>query len=102
MSRLIWLGFFPCMLSVTDNFEICAKFVMLTLFTLTMLNLDISCFENSADPDQLASDRSQLIRIHTVFHSTCIYMQIAGILRVDWVKAWGRIVERDHIQHDNG
>ena len=30
--------------------------------TLTMLNQDISCFENSYDPDQLT-------RIHTVFHS---------------------------------
>ena len=37
--------------------------------TLFMLTLDLSHFENSVDPDQLASKRSQLIRIHTVFHS---------------------------------
>ena len=25
--------------------------------TLTMLNLDVPCFENSVDPDQLASEK---------------------------------------------
>ena len=36
----------------------------------TLLNPDISCLENSVDPDQLASQR-QLIRTHTFFHSSC-------------------------------
>ena len=85
------VGIFFCTLSVTDNLKICAKFVMLTFVTLTMLDLDISCFKNSVDPYQLASDRSQLIRIHTAFHSTCKYMRIAGILQIDWIKAWGGV-----------
>ena len=51
-----------------------------------MLILDISRFENSVDPDQLASMRSQLIRIHTVFHSDCIYILKTGIMQVIWIK----------------
>ena len=44
---------------------------IIAMLTLNMLNLDISCFKNSVDSDQLASEklqRSQLIRIYTVFH----------------------------------
>ena len=39
-----------------------------------MLNPNIFWFENSADPDQLAYLRSQLIRILTVYHSAYKYM----------------------------
>ena len=41
---------------------------------LTILNLNISGFENSVDLDQLTSK----IRTHTVFHSNCKYMLITG------------------------
>ena len=39
----------------------------------------LSCFENSVDPDQLASE-SQLIRIHTVSHSAskCMLEHLRG------------------------
>ena len=39
------------------------------------LNLDISSFENSADPYQLVS-RRQIIMFYTLFNSTCKYMSI--------------------------
>ena len=51
---------------------------------LSMLNVDISYFENS----QLL--RSQLIKIYIVFHFTCkftiLYMIITGTLQINWIK----------------
>ena len=40
---------------------------------LTMLNLDISCFENCVDPDQLASEKPA-DRDQHCFHSACRHM----------------------------
>ena len=36
----------------------------LTIFALSMLNLDISNFENSVDPDQLASEKPADLDLH--------------------------------------
>ena len=43
--------------------------------TLVLLNLDISCFENTLDPDQLTSDEANLLRIHSVFHYASLYLE---------------------------
>ena len=32
-------------------------------------------FENNLDPDQLASDEANLLRIHTVFHFASLYLE---------------------------
>ena len=43
-----------------------------TLWKTVCNHADINSLVNSVDPDQLASEeRSQLIRIHTVFNATC-------------------------------
>ena len=59
--------------------------------TLTTLDLDISCFKNSVNPDQLASARSQLIKIYTVFHSTTKSMILTESVQFtcNWIKIGG-------------
>ena len=47
---------------------------------LTVLNPDISCFENSVE------SRSAGFWIHTVFNYACKYISIIGILQVYWMK----------------
>ena len=76
----------------------CPKFLMSQICLLTLfakikfsqnfLDLQYIPFENSLNPYQLASE-SQLIRIHTVFHSACKYMLkllIDGILKVNCIR----------------
>ena len=47
-------------------------------------------FENSVDPDQLASDKAiYLIRIHCVFHSDWKYKLTTGMLQVNRIKIRG-------------
>ena len=58
------------------NYQVFAVYKL----TLVLLNLDVSFFVNTVDPDQLASS---LIRIHTDFHSACKYMLITGMLKVN-------------------
>ena len=46
---------------------------------------DISSFDKSVDPDQLASQKPADYG-HTVFNFSCTYMLITGLLQVNW--AW--------------
>ena len=59
------------------------------MLTLVLLNLDISCFANSVDPDQLASEEanwwSQLILICTVCHSVYAFISTIWIKESDWL-----------------
>ena len=48
--------------------------------TLVLLNLDISCFENTLDSDQLASDEDNLFRIYTVFHYAILHLECCKYL----------------------
>ena len=56
-------------------------------YELLMLNLDMSCFENSVNPDQLVSMKQADQDPHCFFHSTCslvnICLLITGILQVN-------------------
>ena len=54
-----------------------------------MLAPAISCFENSVDPDQLASKR-----IHTIFHSGCNHKLMTGLMHVNWIKLGGSVVNK--------
>ena len=56
-----------------------------------MLNPDIFCFENSVDPDQLASEKPADQDPHS-FHSACKYMLINGILLINWLKLGRSII----------
>ena len=55
---------------------------IIALLIITMLNLDISCFENIADPDQLVSENQQHKKYG--FHQTCLQNSIDGLLA--WFK----------------
>ena len=52
--------------------------------TLYMLNRDKSSYENSADPDQLASEKPADL-IHTVFNPSYKHMLTFGILQVNLI-----------------
>ena len=51
------------------------------LLTFTLLKSDISCFGNSVEPDQLASEKPADQDPYCL-NSTCKYMQITEILLV--------------------
>ena len=70
---------------------------------LGMLNLNMPCYENSVDPDQLASEKPacqdphcfQLCNSHCLnacasikrpCNSACTYMLLTGIKHVNWIK----------------
>ena len=55
------------------------------ILTLTMVRLNISCFENSLDPDWLISEK-QLIRIYTAFHSASEFIVETEIMQHKWLK----------------
>ena len=48
-----------------------------------MLNLNIPCFENIVDTDQLASKKPADQDLHC-FHPILEYMQITDVLQVNW------------------
>ena len=68
--------------------------------THTMLNLDIFCFENNVDLDQLASQKSADQDLHCF--PICKSMLINGIQHVRLGKKWGRVWCIDNSQHDKG
>ena len=62
---------------------------MCIILTLAMLCLDILHFDSILIIVKILISwllRSQLIRIHIVFHSACKYMLITGMLQVDWLQ----------------
>ena len=55
------------------------------MFAFTMLNLDMSCFENIVDPDQLASEKPADQGPYCFFNSAFKYM-LPGTQHVNWIK----------------
>ena len=51
-----------------------------------MLNPDILCFENSVDPDQLASEKPADQDPHSFFCCACKYIPITELLQVNLIK----------------
>ena len=68
--------------------------------TLVLLNLDISCLENSVDPDRLASDkaRSHLILICSVFHKASDFTALIEFRQLEWLE--NRILMHLILSHD--
>ena len=52
------------------------------ILTFTMLNRYLSCFKNSVDPDQLASEKPADQDLHCFFHSAYKYLLITEIVQV--------------------
>ena len=58
----------PSILYLLYGYLISCCIYLFPFLNFVLLKLDLSVFENTEDPDQLASDKRYLIRIHFVFH----------------------------------
>ena len=65
--------------------------------TFSLLNVDLSFFENSVDPDQLAFEE----RCFPLWLNIQMYMYTTRLLHVNTLKS-GRSVVHKNIQHDKG
>ena len=48
-------------------------------------------FENSVDRNHLVPEKPA-DQNHPVFHSACMYLQITGVLQVNWIKNLGEVL----------